>query len=93
MTRRLGITPAASDPRSDGEAIAAAVEEAISSTGVAHRGTGLAQMRDFVDQCRDGHLRIMSRCGEVLFRPGQQPDIRTYEISVGGTLIEWSVFL
>jgi hypothetical protein len=93
MVRKLGVIPAASDPRSDGEAIAVAVEESISSTGELHRGTGLAQMRQFVDQCREGRLRIVSRSGEVVFRPNAIPDVKTYNVSLGGTLIEWSVLL
>jgi hypothetical protein len=93
LRRAVGIMPAVADPRSDGEAIAAAVEEAVSSTGEHHRGTGLAQMRDFVSQCREGRLRIMSRCGEVVFRPDQEPVVKTYEVPLEGTLIEWSVFL
>jgi len=97
VTRRLfsvlGIVPAPDDPRSDGHAIAAAVEESVSSTGEAHRGQGLAQMRNFVDQCKDGYLRIMSRCGEVLYRPGASPLIRAHTTSIGGTLVEWNVRL
>lgn len=93
VQRRIGMMPAINDPRSDGEAIAAAVEESMSSTGEHHRGTGLAQMRNFVGQCREGRLRIMSRCGEVVFRPDQEPAIRTYEVPLDGTLIEWSVLL
>ncbi len=88
-----GLAPAAGDPRSDGLAISAAVEESVTSTGESHRGRGLAQMRDFVDQCRGGYLRIMSRFGEVKLRPGQKPDVRSYETSAGGTLIEWNVVL
>jgi hypothetical protein len=91
--RKIGIVPPASDTKSDGEAIAAAVEESLTSSGESHRGTGLAQMRHFVDQCQGGRLRIMSRCGEVVFRPGKDPEVRTYDVSVGGTLIEWSVLL
>jgi len=93
VQRKVGMIPGVDDPESDGEAIAAAVEEAISATGEHHRGTGLAQMRDFVSQCQEGRLRIMSRCGEVIFRPGQQPDVKTYDVPIGGTLIEWSVLL
>lgn len=93
MSRRVGIISAIDDPRSDGDAIAAAVEEAVSSTGEQHRGTGLAQIRGFVDQCQEGRLRIMSRCGEVIFRPGQEPDVKTYDVPLGGTLVEWSVLL
>jgi hypothetical protein len=95
VTRRLasllGLVPAASDTKSDGLAISAAVEESVSSTGDSHRGRGLAQMRDFVDHCRGGYLRIMSRCGEVVMQPGTKPVVRSYETSIGGTLIEWNV--
>jgi anti-sigma regulatory factor (Ser/Thr protein kinase) len=89
----IGAVPDTSDTRSDGQAIAAAVEESASSTGEQHRGHGLAQMRNFVDQCQDGYLRIMSRCGEVIFRPKKKPEIRSYDVSVGGTLVEWNVLI
>jgi hypothetical protein len=87
----LNVVPEPSDARSDGEAISIAVEESVSSTGMSYRGHGLAQMRQFVEMCRDGYLRIMSRNGEVVFRPGLKPQVRTYDVSVGGTLIEWNV--
>ena len=93
LTAMLGVGADPTDPKYDGEAIAAAVEESVSSTGDAHRGHGLAQMRDFVDQCRDGHLRVISRGGEVIFRPGGSRTVRTYNHSIGGTLIEWNVLL
>jgi hypothetical protein len=89
----LGLVPSVDDPRSDGAAIAIALEEAVSSTGELHRGQGLAQMREFVDGCRDGYLRIMSRCGEVIYRPNGSPEIKNYETSLDGTLIEWSVLI
>lgn len=90
---KIGLVPQPDDPRSDGEAIAAAVEESVSSTGEPHRGHGLAQMRDFVNQCREGYLRIMSRHGEVIFREGGKLEIKTHNISIGGTLIEWGALL
>ena len=90
---RFGAAPDPSDPRNDGNAIAAAVEESASSTGESHRGQGLAQMRDFVNHCQEGYLRVMSRCGEVIFRPGKKPEIKVYSTSVGGTLIEWDVLV
>jgi hypothetical protein len=93
VTARMGLAPPPSDPKSDGYAIAAAVEEAVSSTGDPHRGYGLAQMRDFVKHCREGHLRIMSRHGEVIFRGGGQPEIKTHTVSIGGTLLEWNALL
>ncbi|MGO9263992.1 MAG: hypothetical protein ACLQBA_03735 [Candidatus Binataceae bacterium] len=93
ITSKLGLVPSPKDVKSDGDAIATAVEEAVSSTGDPHRGHGLAQMRDFVNQCSEGYLRIMSRCGEVIFRPGGERVIRTHDVSIGGTLIEWNVLL
>jgi hypothetical protein len=93
LMAQVGLIPAVSDTSRDGEAICAAVEEAASSTGQAHRGNGLAQMRDFVNQCADGHLRIISRCGEVIFRPREKPIVRAYPVSIGGTLVEWNVLL
>ncbi|WP_316181886.1 MULTISPECIES: hypothetical protein [unclassified Bradyrhizobium] len=89
----LGLVPPPDDPRSDGQAIAAAVEESVSSTGDPHRGHGLAQMRDFVNQCTYGYLRIMSRHGEVVFRQNGQREIKTHGVSIGGTLIEWRALL
>ncbi len=88
----LGASPL-SDHKYDGAAIDAAVEEAATSSGESHRGKGLARMKNFVDGCREGHLRIMSRCGEVIFRPNQAPEVNSYETSIGGTLIEWNVLL
>ncbi len=93
LSARMGIVPAANDPKSDGYAIAAAVEEAVSSTEESHRGKGFAQMREFLENCREGHLRIMSRFGEVVLYPNGEPAIRSHSAPVGGTLIEWSVVL
>jgi len=89
----FGIGAAPGDPKCDGHAIAAAVEESVSSTGEPHRGHGLAQMRDFVNQCSAGYLRIMSRYGEVVFRQGGERQINNHAVSIGGTLIEWRALL
>ncbi|MBB2167254.1 hypothetical protein HLH36_02590 [Gluconacetobacter aggeris] len=91
MKRRIGMAPAANDRNFDGIAIWAAVEESVSSTGDLHRGLGLAQMRSFIDGCSSGYLRIISRNGEVTFRPGDVPVAMNYDHSLDGTLIEWSV--
>jgi hypothetical protein len=89
----IGSASDVSDPRYDGRAIEVAVEHALSSTGKGHHGRGLAQMRGFVDQCREGHLRILSRCGEVIFRPGRSPDVTNHASPIRGTLIEWRFLL
>lgn len=93
ISSKLGLAPSPDDFRAYGYAIATAVEESVSSTGEAHRGHGLAQMREFVNQCREGYLRIMSRCGEVVFFPEGKFDVRSHDVSIGGTLIEWNVLL
>jgi hypothetical protein len=97
VTRRLlaalKFVPNSNDHRHDGDAISVAVDESVSSTGEAYRGQGLSQMKHFVDLCRDGYLRIMSRNGEVIFRPGTNPIVTTHSASIGGTLIEWNVSL
>ena len=93
LISRLGLAPAPDDTKSDGMAIAAAVAESVSSTGEPHRGRGLAQMRGFVDRCKAGYLRIISRCGEVVMQPGEDPVVQSYLSSIDGTLIEWNVLL
>ncbi|WP_140385749.1 MULTISPECIES: hypothetical protein [Acetobacter] len=91
MRQRIGLAPQANDTSFDGIAIWAAVEESVSSTGEAHRGLGLAQMRGFIDGCKSGFLRIISRNGEVTFRPASVPVACNYDHSIDGTLIEWKV--
>ena len=89
----FGVFAASKDRRWDGKVIEAAVEESVSSTGKPGRGHGLAQIRAFVDACRSGHLRILSRHGEVVFRPNEKPMVRHHNAAIGGTLVEWSVLL
>jgi hypothetical protein len=35
----------------------------------------------------------MSRYGEVVFRENGQREIKTHDVSIGGTLIEWRALL
>jgi len=93
VAQRLQLTHEAGSPRWDGHAIEAAVEESSTSTGLSGRGHGLAQMREFVDACQDGRLRILSRYGEVVFRPNQRPYVNHHRAPISGTLVEWSVLL
>jgi anti-sigma regulatory factor (Ser/Thr protein kinase) len=89
----IGVELKDAGSESDGWAIESAVEESATSTGEVHRGKGLARMKDFVDECEDGYLRIISRRGQVVFRPRQKPLVSSNETSIGGTLIEWNVLL
>ena len=93
MRQRLGLAEEAGAPSWDGHAIEAAVEESATSTGLPGRGHGLAQMRQFVDACQSGRLRILSRHGEVVFRPNERPYINNHRAPISGTLVEWNVSL
>lgn len=89
----FGVPPAASDVSKDGQVIKVAMEEAVTSTGVDYGGNGLAQMQEFVNRCREGRLRIFSRCGEYVCKSNRQPVVKTYPVPIRGTLIEWTVSL
>ena len=93
LSQRLGLSDKADNLVWDGHAIEAAVQESATSTGLPGRGHGLAQMRQFVDVCQEGYLRILSRHGEVIFRPNARPYINHHRAPISGTLVEWNVYL
>lgn len=72
----------------DGAMIAAATEIFRSGTGQPGRGKGFRNMKQFVDICDDGELRVLSNRGQYTYMPGSD----TYSderLSIEGTLIEW----
>ena len=77
----------------DGLAIRVAMKVAVSATREENRGKGLPEMKRFIDSCRDGHLRIISRAGEYVYRKNERPRAFNHPTSLGGTLIEWEVLL
>ena len=77
--------------RNDGNLIKAAMELRESRTKQAHRGRGLKDVRDFVDVCDDGWLRILSGYGEYTYHSGGVENIANHSKSIGGTLIQWKV--
>ncbi len=77
----------------DGETIGQAVELGRSSTGKSWHGKGLPLMREIVENASDGSLRILSRCGEYIYRLGQKPSCRSFAIPLSGTLVEWDLYL
>ena len=81
------------DQTQDGEAIRIATRVAVSATRRSYRGKGLAVMAEFIHQCRDGRLRILSRCGECLYTKRDGYTVRSHPLSIGGTLVEWEVLL
>ena len=59
-------------------------------------GYGLPQIKDAIELCGGGSLMILSRGGRYLYRVDgtkREEDFETYDHSVGGTLIEWTVTL
>lgn len=93
LRRVLGMEHDPADRSHDGEAIRLAARVAVSSTDLEHRGKGLAVMQEFIDECRDGRLRIISRSGEYRYFKGQKPLINVHDVMIGGTLLEWEIRL
>lgn len=77
----------------DGVHIEAAAKFGNSQTGDAHRGKGLPDMLNVIDQCPEGRLVILSRGGQYIYRSGGESSRSAHHRSVGGTLIEWHVRL
>lgn len=91
LRRLLGTNHDSSDYSHDPAAIAVAMKVARSSTGLDHRGRGLPLMAGFLDDCRDGRLRIISRGGVLTMEKGQRQRLSRLQKPLGGTLIEWEV--
>ena len=73
---------------SDGEKILAATAYHRSGTGSIGRGRGFHDMKDFIDVCADGELRVLSNRGGYHYMDGRE-GYENFELSLGGTLIEW----
>lgn len=77
----------------DGTYIEGAMRPRSSQTGKSFRGLGLPEMKDLVDICGRGSLRIFSRGGECYYEAGRQLQRTSRNHSIGGTLIEWTLHL
>lgn len=73
---------------SDGEMIMAATELYRTSTGQSGRGRGFRNMKQFVDTCTDGELRVLSNRGFYTYMGGEDA-CGDEALSIGGTVIEW----
>jgi hypothetical protein len=85
---------------SDSQKIEAAMEVGRSSTRRIGRGLGLQNLEEFAKAHKNGQLSIYSLCGmyRLNFAVDENAPInltsrRDFELSIGGTLIEWSVTL
>lgn len=77
----------------DAEMIQAGMTIGRSITKQYNRGKGLNDLRQFVDQAGTGELHIYSGKGHYCYSPNgrQTENVRNYDHSIGGTLIQWSV--
>jgi hypothetical protein len=79
---------------SDGAMIHAAMEVGRSRMGQTHRGKGLNDLKQIIDICQAGTLRILSRKGEYSYRVrnGRSSSIvQGHAVALNGTLVEWTI--
>lgn len=93
LERAKRLAFGANDLSFDGEAVRAAMVAAATSTQLKHRGKGLPLIKLVIDRCRYGRLRIISRCGDYQYEKGHRVKTRTWNHSIGGTLVEWEIAL
>jgi hypothetical protein len=77
----------------DGDAIAQAVQLGRSSTGESWHGKGLPVIRDIIENCRTGTVRILSRNGQYECSTGQRAAYSSNKCAITGTLVEWDLLL
>ncbi|WP_444633865.1 hypothetical protein [Cupriavidus oxalaticus] len=75
----------------DGQMISAAMEVGRSRMGETNRGKGLNDLKNIIDLCGDGRLRILSNRGEFIYFPKREAKSNSYAESMAGTLIEWTI--
>ncbi|OUD10008.1 hypothetical protein BVC71_00350 [Marivivens niveibacter] len=79
------------DFENDGTYLAGAMQKGSTQTDEEHRGLGLAEMKELIDICGHGSLRVFSRGGEYRYDAGSQIVSRSRRLSIGGTLFEWTL--
>jgi hypothetical protein len=73
FARAVGLEYNASGSEHDGQTIAQAVQLGRSSTGKSWHGKDLPVIRDIIENCKDGTVRIVSRNGEYSYSSGKPP--------------------
>jgi hypothetical protein len=91
LLRVLGKPHNPSESSTDGIAMRVAMKVALTRTNQVQHGKGLRLMQSFIDSCEGGRLRVISRRGEFVYEKGLKPKATTHHVSIGGTLIEWSI--
>ncbi|RPE63079.1 hypothetical protein EDD53_2674 [Pacificibacter maritimus] len=85
------VTPVGSTLfKSDSTMIEAALKVSRTSRSDGH-GQGLRDIVAPVESMAGAKLRILSGCGEVLYRQGEQISKRDRSNHIGGTLVEWTI--
>jgi hypothetical protein len=77
----------------DGDAIAHAVQLGRSSTGEDWHGKGLPVIRNIIENCKGGTVRILSRNGQYVCAKGQKAHYISNKCPIAGTLVEWELLL
>lgn len=94
FAKTFGIDYDSKSPDHDGETISQAVQLGWTSTGKAWHGKGLPMIRDIVDNCASGTLRIFSRCGQYSYESASsKASYSSRKLPISGTLVEWDLFL
>ena len=77
----------------DGNYIRLAMELRRTRTNLRHRGKGMPELKDVLDQAGDGVLSVYSNKGGYTYSPTMRTDgkIRSFKMSIMGTIIEWSL--
>jgi anti-sigma regulatory factor (Ser/Thr protein kinase) len=77
----------------DGAYIRHATSAGSTGSGQEWRGKGLPQMKELIDLCGSGSLRIVSRGGECIYEHGVGMSEVSRKHALHGTLIEWKLIL
>lgn len=88
---RQQIPGAQSLLKDEANLIKVAVQTYRTQTGQENRGRGLVQMSEYVDQNKDGFMKIISRRGEVSHHGRDLYHVRSLQVPFEGTFVEWSV--
>lgn len=75
----------------DGDMIKAAMVLGRTRTLETNRGRGLNDLRSFIDQAQAGELEIFSRKGYYKYSSDGSESTENNSVSIGGTLITWTV--
>lgn len=77
----------------DSTTIKEAVVDSITRTHKSHRGKGLKQVVETVDECDSGQMYIFSNHGCYHYKSGGEDNVYEFSRPIQGTIISWKVSL